>query len=222
MIDLQQMLAKSLVAHDGQRDRSKQVAIGPSSLGGCSRRVWHDLKRSEKINTTETLAAILGSFIHAGVEKAIRREDPFGDNFLIEIEVSHGDLMGHCDLFIKDQGIVVDWKSTTKKGFRYFANQQQRWQIQTYGWLLEKNGYEVKEVSLVGIPRDGNMADIKVHREPYDPAVAEEAIAWLENIKQIVETDAPAPAPEKFAPFCTNYCSYFDPTGVKGCPSIRK
>ena len=76
MIDLQQMLAKSLVAHDGQRDRSKQVAIGPSSLGGCSRRVWHDLKRSEKINTTETLAAILGSFIHAGVEKAIRREDP--------------------------------------------------------------------------------------------------------------------------------------------------
>jgi hypothetical protein len=115
VIDLQQMLAKSLVAHDGQRDRSKQVAIGPSSLGGCSRRVWHDLKRSEKINTTETLAAILGSFIHAGVEKAIRREDPFGDNFLIEIEVSHGDLMGHCDLFIKDQGIVVDWKSTTKK-----------------------------------------------------------------------------------------------------------
>ena len=222
MIDLQQMLAKSLVAHDGQRDRSKQVAIGPSSLGGCSRRVWHDLKRSEKINTTETLAAILGSFIHAGVEKAIRREDPFGDNFLIEIEVSHGDLMGHCDLFIKDQGIVVDWKSTTKKGFRYFANQQQRWQIQTYGWLLEKNGYEVKEVSLVGIPRDGNMADIKVHREPYDPAIAEGAIAWLENIKQIVETDAPAPAPEKFAPFCTNYCSYFDPTGVKGCPSIRK
>ena len=222
MIDLQQMLAKSLVAHDGQRDRSKQVAIGPSSLGGCSRRVWHDLKRSEKINTTETLAAILGSFIHAGVEKAIRREDPFGDNFLIEIELSHGDLMGHCDLFIKDQGIVVDWKSTTKKGFRYFANQQQRWQIQTYGWLLEKNGYEVKEVSLVGIPRDGNMADIKVHREPYDPAIAEKAIAWLEKIKNIVETDAPAPAPEKFAPFCTNYCSYFDPTGVKGCPSIRK
>jgi CRISPR/Cas system-associated exonuclease Cas4 (RecB family) len=222
VIDLQQMLAKSLVAHDGQRDRSKQVAIGPSSLGGCSRRVWHDLKRSEKINTTETLAAILGSFIHAGVEKAIRREDPFGDNFLIEIEVSHGDLMGHCDLFIKDQGIVVDWKSTTKKGFRYFANQQQRWQIQTYGWLLEKNGYEVKEVSLVGIPRDGNMADIKVHREPYDPAIAKEAIEWLEKIKNIVETDAPAPAPEKFAPFCTNYCSYFDPTGVKGCPSIRK
>jgi CRISPR/Cas system-associated exonuclease Cas4 (RecB family) len=222
VIDLQQMLAKSLVAHDGQRDRSKQVAIGPSSLGGCSRRVWHDLKRSERINTTETLAAILGSFIHAGVEKAIRREDPFGDNFLIEIELSHGDLMGHCDLFIKDQGIVVDWKSTTKKGFRYFANQQQRWQIQTYGWLLEKNGYEVKEVSLVGIPRDGNMADIKVHREPYDPAIAEKAIAWLEKIKNIVETDAPAPAPEKFAPFCTNYCSYFDPTGVKGCPSIRK
>jgi CRISPR/Cas system-associated exonuclease Cas4 (RecB family) len=222
MIDLQDMVIKSLGAFDGQRDRSKQVEIGPSSLGGCARRTWHDLKQTEKVNETEKLAAILGTFIHSGMDQAIRRNDPFEDNFLIEIEVAHGDLKGHCDLFIKDIGLVVDWKTIVKSGLRYFGSQQQRYQIHTYGWLLEKNGYEVKEVALVGIPRDGRMADIKIFREPYDPAIAEEAIAWLEKIKDIVETDAPAPAPEKFAPFCTNYCSYFDPTGVKGCPSIRK
>jgi hypothetical protein len=126
------------------------------------------------------------------------------------------------DEFIKDIGLVVDWKTSTKSGFRYFGNQQQRYQIHTYGWLLQKNGYEVKEVALVGIPRDGKMADIKIFREPYDPAVAEEGLAWLENIKQLITNNSPAPAPEKFVSFCKDYCPYFDMTGVKGCQSIQR
>ena len=222
MIDLQDMVIKSLWAYDSQRDRSKQVEIGPSSLGGCARRVWHDLKQTEKVNETEKLAAILGTFIHSGLDKAIRRNDPFEDNFLIEIEVAHGDLKGHCDLFIKDIGLVLDWKTITKSGLRYFGSQQQRYQIHTYGWLLEKNGYEVKEVSLVGIPRDGKMKDIAILREPYDPAVAEEGIAWLQNIKDLVANNSPAPKPEKFARFCADYCPYFDQTGAVGCPSMTK
>jgi CRISPR/Cas system-associated exonuclease Cas4 (RecB family) len=222
MIDLQSVVTKSLTAYDGSRDRSQQVEIGPSSIGGCSRRVWHDLKRTPKVNETEKLAAILGTFIHAGMEEAIKREDPFGDNFLIEIEVSHDGLKGHCDLFVKDEGLVVDWKSIKKSGLRYFGSQQQRYQIHVYGWLLEKNGYEVKEVSLVGIPRDGKMEEIKIFREPYDRALAEEGLAWLENIKQLVENNSPAPAPEKFAKFCADYCPYFDRTGEIGCPSMTK
>ena len=222
MIDLHDVVVKSLNAYDGQRDRSLQVEIGPSSIGGCRRRTWHDLMQTEKVNETEKLAAILGTFIHAGMEQSIKRNDPFGDNYLIEIEAEHEGLKGHCDLFIKDIGLVVDWKTSTKSGFRYFGNQQQRYQIHTYGWLLEKNGYEVKEVALVGIPRDGKMADIKVFREPYDPAVAEEGLAWLENIKQLVANNSPAPAPEKFISFCKDYCPYFDATGVKGCQSIQR
>lgn len=222
MIDLQDMVIKSLGAYDSQRDRSKQIEIGPSSLGGCARRVWHDLKQTEKVNETEKLAAILGTFIHTGMDQAIRRNDPFEDNFLIEIEVAHEDLKGHCDLFIKDIGLVVDWKTITKSGLRYFGSQQQRYQIHTYGWLLQKNGYDVKEVALVGIPRDGKMKDIAILREPYDPAVAEEGMAWLQNIKDLIAKNSPAPAPEKFARFCSDYCPYFDQTGEVGCPSMTK
>ena len=222
MIDLQDLLTKSLVGHDQSRARSKQIEIGPSSAGGCRRRVWHDLKQTEKTNQTETLAAILGTFIHAGVEKSIQRLDPFGDNYLIELEVSYGDLKGHCDLFIKDQGLVVDWKTTTKKGARYFGNQQQRWQIQLYGWLLANNGYEVKDVALVGIPRDGGMKDILVHREPYNPNIAQEALNWLQEIKDIVAQNKTAPEPEKPIAFCASYCPYYDPTGEIGCPSTVK
>ena len=35
-MDLQDLLSKSLIAHDNKRDRSKQVEIGPSSVGGLS------------------------------------------------------------------------------------------------------------------------------------------------------------------------------------------
>lgn len=222
-IDLEGMLIKSLNAFDAQRDRSQQVEVGPSSIGGCRRRVWHDLKQSPKTNReTESLAAILGTFIHAGVEEAIKREDPFGDNFMIEVEVQDGDLKGHCDLFIKDKGLVVDWKTTKMKSLRYFPSEQQRMQVQVYGYLLSKMGHKVNDVALVAIPRDGEMADIKAHIEPYDEAIALQGIAWLDEIKKVVESDQPAPEPGERLAFCQKYCSYFDPTGEIGCPSTAK
>jgi hypothetical protein len=220
MIDLQDMVTKSLQGYDQQRDRSLQVDIGPSSLGGCRRRVWHELKQTPKMNPTESLGAILGTFIHAGMEKVMERQDPFGDNYMIEIEVEHNGLRGHCDLFIKDRGLVVDFKTSTKSGLRYLNDRQKLWQVHTYGWLLSKNGYEVKEVALVGIPRDGKMGDIKVIQEPYSELIAEEALAWLEDIKS--RLDQEPPAPEKFVGFCKDYCPYYDPTGEKGCPSTTK
>ena len=222
MIDLQDMVVKSLGAYDSQRDRSQQVEIGPSSIGGCRRRTYYDLKQVEKVNETEKLAAILGTFIHAGMEQAITRNDPFGDNFLIEIEVEHEGLKGHCDLYIKNLGLVVDWKTITKSGIRYLNDPQKRYQIHVYGYLLSMNGYEVKEVAIVGIPRDGKMKDITVLREPYDESIALEGIAWLNEVKEIVAKDLPIPAPEKFVKFCADYCPYFDQTGVVGCPSIQK
>jgi hypothetical protein len=223
MIELKDLLTKSLKGFDETRDRSMQIEIGPSSLGDCRRRVYHYLKQTPVTNpNTESLAAILGTFIHSGVEEAIRREDPFGDNYLTEIEVQSGDMKGHIDLYIKDEGLVVDWKTTKVKSLRYFPSEQQRWQVQVYGWLLAQNGYEVKEVSLVAIPRDGKMSEIRVHREAYDPQIALTAFVWLDSLKEIVASKAPAPRPEERLSFCSAYCSFYDPTGEIGCPSSGK
>ena len=220
MADISKMLSRSLTGWDNNRARSKQVEVGPSSLGGCKRQTWHTLKQTPTVNfDTESLAAILGTFIHAGISDAIKREDPFGDNLLIEQEFSHEGLKGHCDLFIIDEGIVVDWKTTTKKNLRYFPSEQQRWQVQVYGWLLSNNGYTVNQVALAAIPRDGVMGEIRVHSEPYDVTIAEQALDWLGEIDQMVQDAVPPPAPEKHASYCSLYCRYFDPTGVNGCPS---
>ena len=222
MIDLNDLLAKSLNAYDKNRDRSKQVEVGPSSVGGCRRQVFYQLQEAPKTNPdTESLAAILGTFIHSGIAEAIKREDPFGENFLIEQAFEYDGLKGHCDLFIKDIGLVVDWKTTKKKSLRYFPSEQQRWQVQLYGWLLTKNGHQVNEVSLVAVARDGEMADIRSHREPYDEAVALTAIAWLNEVKEMANKNE-APAPEKWAGFCANYCNYYDASGAVGCPGTAK
>lgn len=224
MTDLHELLSKSLTAYDKNRDRSKQKGLGPSSLGSCRRQTWYHLNDQPVTNPdTEALAAILGTFIHAGIAESIKREDPFGDNFLIETKVTAldpdcGIESGNVDLFIKDKGIVVDWKTTKKKSLRYFPSLQQRWQVQTYGWLLAQNGHTVNHVSLVAVPRDGNMADIRVHVEEYDPLMVEDALAWLKEIKEASE----APAPEKYAGFCAEYCSFYDATGERGCQGTTK
>lgn len=224
MIDMQELLAKSLNAYDRNRDRSKQKGLGPSSLGSCRRQTWLHLRSQEAINNdTESLAAILGTFIHAGIAEAIKREDPFGDNFLIEQKVMSNDPFcgiesGNIDLYIKDIGRVVDWKTTKKKSLRYFPSTQQRWQVQVYGWLMEQNGYEVKEVSLVAIPRDGEMADIRSHVEAYDSEVAKEALDWLQEIIKMPV----APEPEKYEAYCAKYCKFYDKTGEVGCAGLKK
>ena len=222
-MDIKDMLAKSLKSQDNQRDRSKQVEVGPSAIGGCRRRVWHTLKQTEKTNLqTDSLSAIMGTFIHAGIAEAITREDPFGDNFLIEQQMTSDVITGNIDLFIKDKGIVVDWKTTKVKSLRYFPSKSQLFQVHVYGWLLEYNGYKVNQVSLVAIPRDGEMGDIKVHIEPYSKDIAEEGLKWLAGVKEIVTKDLPPPAPEEKIFFCSRYCSYFDPSGVIGCPSTKR
>jgi hypothetical protein len=181
------------------------------------------LKRTPATNPdTEVLAAIMGTFIHHGIQEAIKREDPFGDNFLIEHRVSNPKITGNVDLFIKDKGLVVDWKTTKVRNMRYFPSAAQLYQVHIYGWLLAQEGYEVKQVSLVAIARDGEMKDIRVHIEDYSEAIALEGIAWLDDIRAIVANNDPAPDPTERVSFCAKYCGYYDPTGEIGCPSSAK
>ena len=93
--------------------------------------------------------------------------------------------------------------------------------MQLYGYLLSKNGHTVNEVSLVAVPRDGEMAEIRAHREPYDEGIALKALAWLEEVKELAVKATPPPA-EKWAGFCANYCSYYDASGEAGCPGTTK
>ena len=201
-------LIKALVDYDNSRARSKQTAIGVSSLGDCRRKVWHMIEGAPTVNQDVLrLPAIMGTAIHAAIENAIGDAD---GRYLIEHRVELDGLPpATIDFFDTAECEVIDWKTITKKNIDYFVTQQKRWQVQVYGYLMTQVGYEVKTVTLIGIPRDGTENDIVTHSEPYDREVALEALRWLEDLRQVTE----APAPERDpATFCKNYCQFYGAT----------
>lgn len=217
--DPKELLLTVLHAQDATRDRSTQTQVGPSEIGGCRRKVWYRLHGQPHTNENQSkLAAIMGTAIHAAIEEAIGRIDPDGKDYLVETSVAYGDLKAHVDLFIPSSGSVIDWKTSKIKNLGYFPSKQQRWQVQVYGYLLSKNGHTVNTVSLCAIARDGDEDHVKVHTEPYDEAVALEALGWLEAVK----TSTTLPEPEKDPSFCTKYCQYYDASGQMGCDGLKK
>lgn len=217
--DPKELLLHVLHAQDAGRDRSQQTEVGPSEIGGCKRKVWYRLNAQPHTNDNQSkLAAIMGTAIHAAIEEAIGALDPEGKEYLVETEVAYDGMKAHVDLFVPSTGAVIDWKTSKIKNLGYFPSNQQRWQVQLYGYLLSKNGYEVKTVNLVAIARDGAEKDIKVHTEPYDETMALAALSWLNNVK----SSTTLPEPEKDASFCKDYCQYYDATEEMGCGGLKK
>ena len=215
-VDIKELLVKALHEKENKRGRSTQVQIGPSELGGCRRKVWYRLNGQPETNDNEVkLAAIMGTAIHTAIENAL------ADNqeVLLEKTVEFGGMKAHVDCFIPGTGDVVDWKTVKVKNLSYFPSEQQRWQVQVYGYLIDKSGLgKVQNVNLVAIPRDGDERDILVHSEPYDEAIALEALNWLEAIRTTQE----APAPERHESYCKSYCKFYDASGEMGCVGIKK
>jgi hypothetical protein len=205
-MDVQKLFDMAVSNVENSKPRNHQKAIGPSALGGCKRRVWLQLQDAPKTNETERLPSWMGTAIHEVIAEGIKMDDPFGDRYLIEHRVEREGMFGSVDFFDPETGAVVDWKTIKKSGARYFPKEQQRWQVQVYGWMLAGQGHDVQTVSLVGIPRDGTSSDVVIHTEPYDETVALEALEWLEGVKGLEE----APDPEMPAKtFCAAYCDYF-------------
>lgn len=210
-----EMLLKALSAYNDSRERSQQKQIGVSQLGGCRRQVWYQLQDTNKTNDTLKLPALMGTGIHKMIEEALLLDVKQNwAEYLIEMEVEYSGLKGHIDLFIPEIGAVIDWKTTKLKNLDYFPSKQQRWQVHTYAYLLEKNGYNPKTVTLVAIPRDGDERQIKIHTEEYSEDIAAEAWAWYQDIQQRTEV----PEPERYAAqFCKFYCPYYgENCGGKG------
>jgi CRISPR/Cas system-associated exonuclease Cas4 (RecB family) len=215
-MDVKDLLIKALYDKENNRPRTTQVQVGPSELGGCRRKVWYKLNNQPETNENELkLAAIMGTAIHDTIEKALSGNK----EVLLEQSVEHNGMKAHVDLYIPETGDVVDWKTVKLKNLTYFPSQQQRWQVHTYGYLIEQSGLgKVHNVHLVAIPRDGDERDVKVHSEKYDSSIALEALSWLAAVK---ESQTP-PEPEKDESYCKFYCKYYDASGEMGCVGIKK
>lgn len=103
-----------------------------------------------------------------------------------EIE-GYGSIVGTTDMWYADEGAVVDWKIVGLKNLKKYrvngVSQQYRFQAMLYGLGCHLTGKEVKKVAIVFIPRDsGNVKDIWVHEEEWQPEMAEAALARAQAI----------------------------------------
>jgi len=209
-----EVLKAALSDAESTRGRSTQVEIGASSIGGCRAQAWHIINQTEKTNhDTERLASMLGTAMHTLISEALETYDVF-DDFVIEKELLTDDLKGHCDFYSKSAKLVADWKTTTLKNLAKFPTPQQKMQVHLYGYLLTENGYEVEDVALVAIPRDGRTGDIRVWQDKYSPYQAQKGLAWLKEIKAM---ETPPPPERSAAFFCRDFCQFYDATGEIGC-----
>jgi len=215
-VDIIKTVQVALKEADQQRDRSTQVELGASSVGGCRTQAWHILNQTPKTNTnTESLAAIIGTAVHASLYEALKAHDIFGEDFILEEGFSDDYFKGHCDFYSRKAQTVYDFKTVTlsKMAKGGLPTKQQKMQVNIYASLIAQH-YPVKRVGLVFIPRDGKMNDIVAWEDDYNPKLVTEAREWVAQVKAM---ETPPPPERSAAFFCRDYCQFYDQTGEIGC-----
>lgn len=181
MIDARQLVVDLL---SKQSERDKQISIGASNLSNpCTRCLGEDMVGNRQPVGMYYMGAVIGTAIHSHLE-LMARDDP---NLLTEFKVVIGEIEGYgvvkstTDLFVQDEGLSVDFKTTTKKKLvslkeaystdesPYDTNtlrsarstvKKYTAQLLLYGMGLENAGYEVRAVTPVYICRDAITDDV--------------------------------------------------------------
>ena len=211
--------------------RSLQKRIGLSEVGEvCIRKTSYKLLDWQKTNpSTDPWASISGTAIHAWLADAF---EEFPDQYLVEHPVSvTNELAGTADLYDRVNKMVIDhkcvgataMKSRKKDGMTH----QQRVQINLYGLGLVNQGWEVEKVALAFYPLGGRLDGLHTIVEDFNPQLAKDAIARLEDTQTLLWQLDPEENPQNWNLIPTtptracSYCPWYLPfstDGAKGCP----
>lgn len=202
--------------------RSQQVYMGPSEIGQeCIRKMAYKLLDWEKANESGggNWAAQIGTAIHSHLEGIFAK---YPDRFEVEQKVQiRANLSGTVDLFDKQTGTVIDWKTTSPASVKTKrsegATEQQRIQVQLYGYGKARQGVEVNKVALIFLPTGGQISDMHVELFDYDESVAIKALERLDSVYSLLASIDVEENPQMWplipatpSRMC-NYCPYFRP-----------
>ena len=202
--------------------RSQQVYIGPSEIGQeCVRKLAYKLLDWDKANEGGggNWAAQVGTAIHSHLETIFSK---YPERFEVESKVKiRANLAGTVDLWDKETGTVLDWKTTSPASVKVKrsegASVQQIIQVQLYGYGKAQEGADVKRVGLVFLPTGGQISDMHVELFDYNEQVALDALTRLDSVYTLLSTIDVETNPEMWALLpatpsrLCNYCPYFRP-----------
>lgn len=220
--------------------RSQQVALGPSEVGHpCARRLGYKMLGYDENPGEPNWKATVGTAIHAWLEDVMTADNPNQDcrqqadatRWVVEATVSCGelgdqDLRGHCDLFDRVTGTVVDWKTVGPTQLTKYRSKgpgsQYRAQAHLYGRGWQRRGQDVQRVAVMFLPRNGELKDAYWWSEPYDEQVALDALARANAAHTVVTAlgDGALPHLATADAFC-RLCPYFRARSedlTRGCP----
>lgn len=223
--------------------RTLQEKIGPSEIGhACPRRIGYKLLNTPERVQEPNWKATIGTGAHMWLETAFDQDNlQFAANtgtgqerWYIETQVSVGvvdgvEITGHCDLYDRLTGTVVDHKTVGPTQLKKYKaagpGQQYRVQANLYGYGWRRAGLPVNQVMIAFLPRNGSLAEAYIWQEPYDEQCAIEALQRLSGIA--IATRMLGPAVIAQLPAVADYCAqcpYFHPSsrdlGV-GCPGAE-
>lgn len=174
-------------------DRDKQRRAGPSNISNtCPRCVGQSLAGVED-DRDFSLYPWIGTAGHAYLEEKAFPDAEHELRLYVGDVEGYGKIYGSTDLYL-DDSIVLDWKFVgIKKIKSYIVNgppENYRYQAQIYARGLELDGRPVKSIAICFIPRDsGNVNDIFVYEEEYQPEMAKAALDRASLIYSIVQED---------------------------------
>lgn len=166
-------IARVMNASIRGHERSQQVRIGPSEIGTpCNRALLMKIAEipepgKDRISWKPTV----GTALHAQQEAWFARDKANGGGIGWEIEervtvgtIGQKTITGSTDLFIPETATVTDWKFLGPKRLdevRGAGKPKDLYKVQAHlygrGWAAE--GYDVRQVMIVFLPREGEIGD---------------------------------------------------------------
>lgn len=211
------------------RGRSAQASLGPSEFGTeCERKLVYKLQGTTPFGhgSGANWPAIVGTGVHTWFANMMTHANGDRGRYLIEhgVTIVEGEVTGTLDLYDRVQRRVRDWKFPSLRAVHKYRREgvgtQYRTQGQIYGMGLAMAGETPKDIAVVMIARDAASIDQGIHVEifPYQPDVANEAIARYRRLKETADSGVyPLDVTPTMSALC-NYCPFMAP-GVPGaCP----
>ena len=178
-------------------NRSAQKTLGPSEVGSpCDRQLAMKLLGIRPVNPQEGWAPFVGTAVHAELAKMFEWANGSGSGrYLTEMRVQIGDETvpyGTLDLLDRVLYVVFDHKLMGRWSLDKLTqdgpSETYRIQSQMYGLGAVRAGEKVKEIAIIGWPRQESSLDkLYVHVEDFDRQVAEEALARAGRIAEQVK-----------------------------------
>lgn len=218
--------------------RSRQAELGASEVGyDCLRRIGYRISDVVTTNNeTDPWPAIVGTAVHAWLEKAFDRFEEVHHlgRWVTEMEVQPSvAIKGHTDLYDAANFVTIDHKTAGTEKMREIRKGEippsYIQQVMLYALGHIRAGRRVDRVALVFYPRSGWLGSIAAWSAPYDEAVAMAALDKVNRVAAGVIRLGVAEDPSKWADVPASpskddcsWCPWYQPLALAasdaGCP----